>query len=166
VKFLSSPGVYAELSLTAETDIFSLKHNGLALLEIEEGLFRVSVNTKLNALSFEGDLIAGFAERQWKLFALDIVNPFEEIIGWSDNSSYLCGDIFMLGGYNNFAKGEVKKTFGSLPPHQTVRIVATYYFIDQWVGESAFMRLNSHLSDETVLEYVWTDKFDTSKRND
>lgn len=72
----------------------------------------------------------------------------------------------MLGGYNNFAKGEVKKTFGSLPPHQTVRIIATYYFIDQWVGESAFMRLNSHLSDETVLEYVWTDKFDTSKRND
>lgn len=63
MKFLSSPGVYAELSLASETDIFSLKHNGLALLEIEEGLFRVSVNTKLKALSFEGDLIAGFAER-------------------------------------------------------------------------------------------------------
>ena len=28
------------------------------------------------------------------------------------------------------------------------------------------MKLNSHLSDETVLEYVWTEKYDTSKRND
>lgn len=63
VKLLSSPLVQAELSLNAVTNVFSLKHSGIALFEIEEGLFRVSVNTRLNALSFEGDLFAGFAEK-------------------------------------------------------------------------------------------------------
>lgn len=71
----------------------------------------------------------------------------------------------MLGGFNNFAKGEVKKTYDSIPEHTMVRIIASYHFIDQWMGEVGFLKINSHLTDISKLEYAWVQKYDTSKIN-
>lgn len=41
------------------------------------------------------------------------------------------------------------KAFHHLPPHTQVRLVATAHFIDDWQGETAFLKVNDH--------YVWTD---------
>lgn len=54
--------------------------------------------------------------------------------GWTNNEVTQCGALKMLGGYGKFAGGEVRKTFSGLPPHQKLRIVAAYHFIDGWVG--------------------------------
>merc|ERR1711871_1278957 len=50
-----------------------------------------------------------------------------------------------------FAGGEVKKTFEGLPAHTSVKLVATFHFIDAWEGEYAYARIDDN--------YVWTDTY-------
>ena len=40
----------------------------------------------------------------------------------------------MLGGFGQFAGGEVRKEFMQLPPHSKIKVVAKYHFIDAWTG--------------------------------
>jgi len=47
-----------------------------------------------------------------------------------------------LGGYCEFSKEEVTKTFINLPPHSALKITARYHFIDYWTGEYAYAKLN------------------------
>lgn len=77
-------------------------------------------------------------------------------VGWSRASVTQCAGITMLGGFCRFAKGEVKKTFANLPMHGQVRIMATYHFIDRWVGEAGYMKLNIGMSGEPVV--VWSEQ--------
>jgi hypothetical protein len=67
----------------------------------------------------------------------------------------------MLGGYAKFAGGEVTKSYSDLPPHNRVRIVASYHFIDAWNGESGFLRAD--IGRDNMMEYLWTEKYDYSK---
>ncbi len=34
------------------------------------------------------------------------------------------------------------KKLEKLPPHSQIRVKANYHFIDAWVGETGFLRLN------------------------
>lgn len=61
----------------------------------------------------------------------------------------------MLGGFSLFSKGEVKKVFGDLPTHSSLKITANYHFIDNWSGESGFMRVS--VGKQGALEYVWSE---------
>merc|ERR1711881_728384 len=56
--------------------------------------------------------------RQWKLFKQE--NFEESVEGWCNKTTSSCGAYTMLGGYKNFAGGEVKKTFEGLPAHTSV----------------------------------------------
>ena len=67
----------------------------------------------------------------------------------------------MLGGFGILAGGEIKKEFKDLPSHNTIRIKASFHFIDAWSGETGFMRISSGKNEE--LQYVWTEKHDFSK---
>merc|ERR1711898_5506 len=60
------------------------------------------------------------------------------------------GDL-TVDGYMSFAGGEVKKTFEGLPAHTSVKLVATFHFIDAWEGEYAYARIDDN--------YVWTDTY-------
>jgi hypothetical protein len=70
---------------------------------------------------------------QWKLV---IFEDFEsQISGWSEDDISNCGgssDLF-LGGYCKFSSHSASKNF-TLPPHQAVKVSATFHFIDKWEG--------------------------------
>ncbi|EKX73175.1 conserved hypothetical protein [Theileria equi strain WA] len=84
---------------------------------------------------------------------------FTDSKGWSGSVDKLgvsnCSGIQMLGGYQNFGRGHVEKTFIELPEHKELRIRATFHFIDQWVGETGYMKLGT---PDGIMEYVWTDR--------
>lgn len=44
------------------------------------------------------------------------------------------------------------KTYKNLGSHQFIRIVATVHFVDDWQGETAYLKVNG--------QYVWTDAHD------
>ena len=51
-----------------------------------------------------------------------------------------------LGGHCKIADGETKKVFDNLPPHSQVRLTARYHMIDDWQGQTAFLKLDEHFS--------------------
>lgn len=98
---------------------------------------------------------------QWKLiYEEDLSKP---ISGWSNNTISECGGITMLGGYCNFGGGEVTKTFDNLPKHTSVRIQATYHFIDAWNTETGFMRINNGKDGE--MQYAWIERYSAFSGN-
>merc|ERR1711998_18381 len=90
--------------------------------------------------------------KQWKLVSQE--NFDKGALGWSNDTTTTCGGYALLGGFGQFAGGEVKKTFANLTEHTQVRVVATFHFIDSWRGETAFSRVDD--------SYVWTDRYDSS----
>ena len=66
--------------------------------------------------------------------------------GWSDNRTTTCGTASILGGYNTFSNGatsSVQKTFGLLGvPHSEARVTLSYWSIDSWDGEQAYVRVD------------------------
>jgi hypothetical protein len=90
--------------------------------------------------------------KQWRLVAQE--NFDKGALGWSNDTTTTCGGYALLGGFGQFAGGEVKKTFANLTEHSQVRVVATFHFIDSWQGETAFARVDD--------SYVWTDRYDSS----
>lgn len=104
----------------------------------------------LNALSS----ISVRGVQQWQLvYSDDFSAPGA---GWSRAEVSQCGGVFMLGGFCKFSIGEVNKTFSGLPPHKQLRVVATYHFIDRWIGESGYMKLNIGTNDCDVP--VWSEQ--------
>jgi hypothetical protein len=75
--------------------------------------------------------------------------------GWSHPDVTTCGGVSMLGGYCKFAQGEVERDVSSLPSHSQLRVMATFHFIDRWVGETAFMKIN--IGEGGAMVPVWTD---------
>lgn len=91
---------------------------------------------------------------QWQLVQSE---DFSKIgAGWSRPEVTQCAGVFMLGGFCKLSRGEVNKTFTGLPPHKQLRIVATYHFIDRWIGETGYMKLNVGMSDCPVV--VWSER--------
>lgn len=90
---------------------------------------------------------------QWQLIQVEMFDG-ASAQGWSVDRVTVCGGATMMGGYCELSSESTSKTFTGLPLHSQVRIVATYHFIDQWQGESAFMRseVNGNLG------IVWTDR--------
>jgi hypothetical protein len=92
---------------------------------------------------------------QWQLVrSEDFAAP---IVGWSRWEVTECAGVAMLGGFCKFSRGEVNKTFSGLPPHKQLRVVATYHFIDRWIGETGFMKLNIGMGGCPVA--VWSERY-------
>ena len=60
----------------------------------------------------------------------------------------------MLGGYESFAGGEIRKEFKGLKNHTQVRVQATFHCIDLWNGEYGYLQIDNGIAGE--LEYAWT----------
>jgi hypothetical protein len=70
-----------------------------------------------------------------------------------------CGDKnHFLGGHCSASGHEMTKVFRNLPVHSQVRVRARFHFLDQWDGESAYMKVNK--------KYVWTDVHDSMGDDD
>lgn len=92
--------------------------------------------------------------RQWQLtFAEDFAS---QGVGWSRTDVTKCGGVNMLGGFCKLSQGEVSKNFSQLPPHGQLRVVATYHFIDRWIGETGYFKLNIGQEHSPVV--VWSEQ--------
>lgn len=109
----------------------------------------------VRSVDFGGDLVVQGVSQFKMIWRED----FLDARGWSGTVGKIgvstCAGIPMLGGYKLFGRGMVQKTFIELPVHRELRIRANFHFLDQWTGESGYMKLNS--SSSAPLDYVWTD---------
>jgi len=92
--------------------------------------------------------------KQWQLLYSEDFSV--EGAGWSRKEVSECAGVNMLGGFCKFSRGEVNKTFTGLPPHKQVRVVAVYHFIDRWIGETGFMKLDIGMNDCATV--VWSER--------
>lgn len=136
-------GQGAEYSMGADAaGNFVVQHGGSAaplLSLVDNTLHANTARLEAQALNVAGDLTIGGVP-QWRLVSTEDFSA--QGVGWSRADVTQCGGISMLGGFCKFGQGEVTKTFSGLPPHKQLRIVANYHFIDRWIGESGYLKLN------------------------
>lgn len=110
------------------------------LLSLVDGTLHANTaRLDAQALNVAGDLTIG-GVAQWRLVSSEDFSA--QGVGWSCADVSQCAGISMLGGFCKFGQGEVTKTFSGLPPHKQLRVVANYHFIDRWIGESGYLKLN------------------------
>lgn len=150
--FEQSPDAYAfQLTSTGpaflhnQEPMLSTDNQGDLVLNVTE---LRSDNLKLDGASM---LLSGVS--QWRLVH---VEDFQQPTGWTNNTNSVCAGTYMLGGYCVFSVGSVTKTFITLPPHTSLKIQATFHFIDAWAGESAYLIASM---DDNSLYYVWADSY-------
>lgn len=103
-----------------------------------------SVNTFGN-LNLTGGLnvetkVMSNAIQEWVLWHLDVFDKDDGL--WYPSAFSACGnsaDLF-LGGHCNFGSIETSRLYEHLPIHKTVRITGRVHYIDQWTGESVYMK--------------------------
>ncbi|SBS84526.1 conserved Plasmodium protein, unknown function [Plasmodium ovale] len=104
------------------------------------------------------------------IFKVRNVNQFHMIVhenyennnntkGWVgdnlDNSTSICGGVYLLGGYGKLSKGIISKTFENIPSHTQIRIKSNFHFIDEWNNQTAFLKIKRDEKEDFF--YVWTD---------
>ncbi|CEM20972.1 unnamed protein product [Vitrella brassicaformis CCMP3155] len=100
----------------------------------------------------------------WVLIALD---TFDESTGadkvkWSSHEESRCGstpDVF-LGGHCKLAAGVVSKAYQGLPAHSRIRLTARAHFLDEWRGESLYLRVDG--TPVWSERYHWCTAFNTT----
>lgn len=136
-------GQSAEYSVGADAEgNFVVQHGAspAPLLSLVDGTLHAnSAKLEAQTLNVAGDLTVG-GVAQWRLVATE--DFAAQGVGWSKGDVSTCAGVSMLGGFCKFSQGEVTKTFSALPPHKQLRVVANYHFIDRWIGESGYMKLN------------------------
>lgn len=140
-----------QYAVTASSGALVFTSPTAELFSVKEGKLHSQVPLSAGAIDVASLSIGGVP--QWSLVVAD--NFAKSAEGWSHTSTSSCGGVTMLGGYCNFAQGDVTRTVSGLPPHSQLKIQATYHFIDRWVGETAFMKLNLGSGGEMVP--VWTE---------
>lgn len=92
--------------------------------------------------------------KQWELVQSEDFSA--QGAGWNRTDVSTCAGVHMLGGFCKFSLGAVHKTFVALPAHSQLRVVATYHFIDRWIGESGFMKLDVGQGNSPIV--VWSEQ--------
>ena len=157
-----TPLNFFSFTLHSSSNDFSLSENNYPLLTITEQnqINFLSKTLSLNETYINGNLkIKGI--NQWKLIYEE--NFEESIEGWSNNTISKCNGITMLGGYCIFSKGETEKIYDKLPEHSMIRIQANYHFIDNWNGESGYLKINNGNNGE--MNYIWIESYTAFEGN-
>ena len=66
----------------------------------------------------------------------------------------------MIGGYCETSDQHHSKTYENLPDHTILRITAVFHFLDNWKGESGYLKVNT--GRDGKFEYIWVEKYDLS----
>nr|PIM02536.1 hypothetical protein TGCOUG_240610 [Toxoplasma gondii COUG] len=139
---------------------FVVESSRSPLLEVdsEDNMTVTATNFAASSLDLRGDLHVN-GVKQFRIAAREDLSS-GEATGWDNTASRdivsKCAGITMLGGFGKFARGEVTKKFGRLPPHTELRVKATFHFIDAWAGETGFMRLD--IGEHGQLTHVWAER--------
>jgi len=112
-------------------------------------------SARVEALALDAQMgISVRGVKQWQLLYSEDFSV--EGAGWSRKEVSECAGVNMLGGFCKFSRGEVNKTFAGLPPHKQLRVVAVYHFIDRWIGETGFMKLDIGMNECATV--VWSER--------
>lgn len=115
---------------------------------------------KTNVVGLDVSSSGGISIRgvnQWQLVHSEaLTEEGKTAVGWDRPEVTQCAGVFMLGGYCKFSVGEAHKVFKDLPPHSQIRIVATFHFIDRWIGESGYMKVDVGEAGKSIA--VWTEQ--------
>ena len=108
--------------------------DGTPFLSANHGSMHTSKGTVLNkGVAFRNNIEVN-TKRQWALaFRMDH-SDFDPAI------LYTCGIYKMLGGYKKTSRDEMTKTF-KLPAHKMIKIEGHFHFIDNWKGETAYIKV-------------------------
>lgn len=138
-------------------------HSTLLALDTENVLHLGAARTE--AASLDVSAAGGISIRGVKQWQLAHSEGFAEegnvAEGWSKPQVTHCGGVFMLGGYCKLGAGEVSKTVSGLPPHTQLRVRAVFHFIDKWIGESGYLKLD--VGQEGKLVAVWSEQHQQEK---
>jgi len=130
---------------------FSIALEDQELLTISD-TGRMISNSHLFAPSFISTNIIINGVPQWKLVTSEIV-PFGRI---PKKYPLTYGIVLACGGYNIVTTrsnyNHVVFSVNDVPTHTQLRITATVHFVDDWQGETAWMKVNGH--------YMWTASHD------
>ena len=86
--------------------------------------------------------------KQWELKHHDDFENEKSLDGWSDKRTSHCLQNINnkhLGGHCNFSFNEVSKTYENLTNHKELRVNALFHMLDEWNGESAYMKINGKI---------------------
>jgi hypothetical protein len=161
--FLGPDGAGFSIGTAADSSTFTIEHDSRPepLLELQfkqdassDSVRFLSKNLQVASLAAPGGVTVR-GVKQWELARSEDFSS--QAVGWSRDTVTKCGGVSMLGGFCRFSTGDVNKTFDGLPPHRQLRIKATYHFIDRWIGESGYMKVNIGQDDRPVV--VWSDQW-------
>lgn len=128
----------------------------MAALDTNNVLHLKSARTQMAAL----DVNAGISVRgvrQWQLVHSEGFSEEGNVaVGWTKPPVTHCAGVFMLGGYCKFGAGEVSKTVSGLPAHTQLRVRAVFHFIDRWIGEAGYLKLDIGQDGKPVV--VWSEQ--------
>lgn len=164
-KVVLESGTGAPFSLRVMEDTFALtKGEDLDVLSVTADGDVVAKTKVLAAgsLSTDKGLIVNDVP-QWQLVYMEdfSLNDGKFVCEEGKYTVETCGSgLFMLGGPKSLSSQTVKKTYQNLPSHDRITIKATFHFIDQWGGETGFMKMS--VGKNGKLEYVWTETYDES----
>ncbi|GAB5358433.1 hypothetical protein AAMO2058_000456900 [Amorphochlora amoebiformis] len=135
--------------------VFEIALDEKALMEVDSSgkvTFRTATVSS-QALSVSSMTIRGVP--QWSLVTQEIFTPTQGS-GWSLNQKVTCGDVTILGQYPTPPPDDTAittdvnftKSFNVERAHTKIRVTGTVHFIDDWQGETAYLKVDGH--------YVWT----------
>lgn len=130
----------------------------LVALDTSNVLHLSSTRTQVASLDVSGAAgISVRGVRQWQLAHSEGFSEEGNVaVGWTKPQVTHCAGVFMLGGYCKLGAGEVTKTIGGLPPHSQLRVKAVFHFIDRWIGEAGYLKLDIGQDGKPVV--VWSEQ--------
>jgi len=124
---------------------FSISLQEQELLSITD-TGRLVSNSHLFAPSFITTNLVVNGIPQWKMIRSEVF-PYDGIPKtWLYDNALHCNGLNILT--TSSSKKSVATAYENIPAHTQLRIVATVHFIDDWQGETAFLKINDH--------YMWT----------
>lgn len=131
----------------------SISTQSLTTTSLEAGQVTAStLASSVDVLRIQGDVVISRTSvsylqlQSWREVSED---DFEEdSSGWTEVGLSTCaaGNRF-LGGHCKLSNSPVSKVY-TLPPHTAIRVTASYHMLDNWQGETAFLKADN--------VYVWT----------
>jgi len=173
-KVVLKSGSGAPFSLRVDGDVFALtKGADLDVLSVNSNGDVIAQTQVLAAGSLHAE--KGFIVNdvpQWKLVYSEDFAKNDDASGFvlsdgeslSELSTSSCGPgLVMIGGFDaQLSSQEISKTYQNLPEHDQVMVKAVYHFIDNWNGESGYMKLSVGNDKGGDSPYVWTENLDVS----
>lgn len=149
-----------EMLLRAESGTFEMGHTddedgAVVEVTLEKSVFFNAQSVDVKTLNIRGSLFIDGIQ-QWRLISQEGFWTTPE--GWSQHEVTKCGGAFLLGGYCKTSSSPLYKVFRELPEHSMIRLVSTFHFIDEWTGETAFLKVDMGTGGADY-KFLWTDRY-------